>query len=79
MISDASSAGVKSNALSIGLAIGITYFIEMYQSTSAAVSRGFIVRTIVVRVHERTYAIYSQFCFLTCTAAIVLVDKFALY
>ena len=38
MIDDVSSAGVKGNAITIGLAFGITYFIEMYQVTSAAVS-----------------------------------------
>ena len=41
MIDDVATSGVESAAITIGVSIFLAYFIEMYQITSADVSRGF--------------------------------------
>ena len=57
MIDDLSSAGVKTSAIAIAASVFITYFVEMYQKTSAEVSR------YTVHVHGRQNIQY-------CTAVV---------
>ena len=57
MIDDLSSAGVKTSAIAIAASVFITYFVEMYQKTSAEVSQ------YTVHVHGRQNIQY-------CTAVV---------
>ena len=59
MIDDLSSAGVKTSAIAIAASVFITYFVEMYQKTSAEVSTH---ARMLVKIYILLHAVFVIYC-----------------